>query len=117
MPHIPQEIIDAIIDQLAGLYGSYTFWKTCALVSKSFRLHSQTLLFRSITIHMGRMASLSRLHAVLQGNPHLATHVRELSLSIRLRELLGMLEMPIMDTLTRFTETTSCSCLWLDSHP
>jgi len=109
MPRIPQEIIDAILDHFAGCHESSAVWRTCALVSKSFRPHSQRALFRHITIDAMDRPSLSRLHAVLVDNPRLGTHVRELSLSIRLTESLSQTFETLLDTLIRFTGLTSCT--------
>jgi len=111
MPHIPQEIIDAILDDLAGCLANPADWKACALVSKSFRPYSQSVLFRSITIDT-EDHSLWRLHTVLEDNPHLGTHVRELVLSITPRDLPDILQPLIMDTLARFTGVTSC--IWME---
>lgn len=102
MPHIPQEIIDAILDQFVGCHQSSAIWRTCALVSKSFQPHSQRLLFRSITIN-AELPSLLRLHAILGDSPHLGTHVRKLTVSVT-SEVLETLS----DTLTKFTGVTSC---------
>ena len=112
MPHFPQEIINEILDYLAGSRKSSSFWRTCALVSRSFRPHSQTLLFRSITITTER-PSLSRLHAVLGHNPHLGTHVRHLLLLIGPKSLSQIYEM-LVETLTRLTGVTSCT--WAEAR-
>ena len=106
MPHVPQEIIAAILDQFVGPDHDES-WKTCALVSTSFRPYSQKLLFSSITIH-AEDPSLSRLHAVLESNPHLGMHVQKLNLSIAPRNLSGILETIIVDTLARFPRVTGC---------
>ena len=111
MPDIPQEIIQVVIDQVAGLHRGFAALKACALVSKSFRPHSQKLLFRSITIDT-ELPSLSRLHAVLEDNPQLATHARELTLSIAPRSFPEILGTRVVDILTRFTGVTSC--IWTE---
>jgi len=107
MTYIPQEITDAILEQVAGCHESSDVWRTCALVSTSFRPYSQKLLFRTIKIDTAH-PSLSRLHAVLEDAPHLATHVQELTLSITPRGLTEVLE-TLLDTLTRFTRVTNCT--------
>lgn len=107
MGHIPPELIDAILDQFAGSYESSAIWRTCALVNKSFRPHSQRLFFRSITIDTS-LPALSRLHAVMENNPHLGTHVRELFLFIRPTGSPEILE-TLLGTLQRFTGVTSCT--------
>lgn len=111
MPHIPLEIIDAIIDQISGLHNSSNTWKTCALVSKSFRPHSQRLLYRSILINTGHPSRVLRLHAILEDSPHLAAHVRDLSLLNEPRGLALIFD-TLVDTLARFTRVTNC--IWTE---
>jgi len=113
MPHIPQEIIDAILDHLAGCHESSVVWRTCALASKSLQQYSQKLLFRSITIDTER-PSLSRLHAVLEDNPHLGRHVRELVLFIESGSS-SLIFDTLLNTLIMLTGVTTCT--WVERWP
>jgi len=113
MPHIPQDIIDVILNHLTGLHGSSAVLKTCALVSRCFRSHSQRLSFRSIMVDAvdWNPGPLSRLHLVLKANPHLGTHVRHLSLFLRPRGSSQISE-TLVDTLVWFTGVSSCA--WIE---
>ncbi|KAF8069263.1 hypothetical protein FPV67DRAFT_1115744 [Lyophyllum atratum] len=70
----PQEIIDIIIDELAG--DNRALLK-CSLVSSCFREPSQKSLFRSLYIHLkpDREATNSLLHRVLESNQYISSFV------------------------------------------
>ncbi|KAF9038968.1 hypothetical protein BDZ89DRAFT_392557 [Hymenopellis radicata] len=85
---LPQEIIDAIIDQVAPprqleyIRSSNTpSLRACALVSKSFLPRSQKNIFRQIILcppAEGRTTGRNtpdRLHAVIQSSPWLSSSV------------------------------------------
>ncbi|KAJ6452073.1 hypothetical protein C8R45DRAFT_945871 [Mycena sanguinolenta] len=77
----PQELIDFILGQTDS--ADKETLKSCALVAHSFRPTSQKLIFSTLTIlppGCDSLAALQRLADVLSASPHLALHVRTLSL-------------------------------------
>ncbi|KAF8066490.1 hypothetical protein FPV67DRAFT_1495025 [Lyophyllum atratum] len=78
-PHLPQELINTIIEELADARGTL---RECSLVSDSFRNPSQKQLFHSITIyHDEKNQPRNRaLIDILQSNPRLGTCVESLTL-------------------------------------
>lgn len=80
MPHLPQELIDAIIAQV----DDRKTLRACSLVASSSVFPSQSLLFHTIDLDTPRVLSRKKAYArllhVLTLNPHLGTHVRSLRL-------------------------------------
>ena len=72
-PHLPQEIIDNIIDELSSDKATL---EHCSIVSRSFYVSSRRRLFASIKIDAPRKAVL--LHRLLIRTPDIAWLVHEL---------------------------------------
>jgi hypothetical protein len=81
---IPQDIIDAIIDQLRPYVRGYTTanieeLRQCALVARSWTRRAQLLLFTDIALRSAQ--ACANFHAAICDNPALALYVRRLDLN------------------------------------
>ncbi|KAJ7457233.1 hypothetical protein B0H11DRAFT_1925170 [Mycena galericulata] len=75
VPRVPQEIIDAIVDNVEDM----SSLKACSLVCWAFVPASRTRIFRTICIDM-LSNHAHNLHAVLLRNPDLALYVRDVTI-------------------------------------
>lgn len=78
-PQLPAEISDHIIDYL---YNDHTALLACSLVSPSWRACSQFHIFRYVDISQKHVSE--RLPPVLAAAPHLAAHIRAVTIPITL---------------------------------
>jgi hypothetical protein len=78
-PDIPQEIIDAIIDEL---HGNAEALKSCAMVSRTFYLPSRSKFFSSI--ELDTIDNGDRLHELLVSNPDIPPLIHKFSITINL---------------------------------
>ncbi|KAJ7875654.1 hypothetical protein B0H13DRAFT_2056357 [Mycena leptocephala] len=81
MVALAQELIDAIVDEVATdlaelwlLPQGRANLKACSLVSRTFQVQSQRQLFQMLTLHR----NVDHLAINLAGSPHLASYVRDL---------------------------------------
>ncbi|KAJ6472438.1 hypothetical protein C8R45DRAFT_411433 [Mycena sanguinolenta] len=106
----PQELIDFILGKTDS--ADKGTLESCALVARSFRPTSQKLIFSALTIlppGCDSIAALQRLVDMLSASPHLALHVRTLSLvQPRLRQPCAWMQSDILPTvLFMFTNLAS----------
>jgi len=94
---LPQEIVDAVLDQLATLCQSAHVphneeflnenLRSCAQVSRSFRSHARSLLFSNVTLVVRAKesdpTSSRNLRALLEGDPDLAKLVHAFRLNLK----------------------------------
>ncbi|KAF7354270.1 hypothetical protein MVEN_01115000 [Mycena venus] len=80
MPVLPQELIDAILAELAGPAAHRTL-KACSLVARSFVTASQRGLFRFLTLTSKTVGIVSTRFS---DRPHLALYVRDLHVDIHM---------------------------------
>ncbi|KAJ7868776.1 hypothetical protein B0H14DRAFT_3583553 [Mycena olivaceomarginata] len=82
--HVPQELVDLIVD---GLHDDTPSLKLCSLIARTFTSPAQTLLFNKIEIlppkpdaqgSRSRESPCQRFHDILTLSPHLAPLVHEL---------------------------------------
>ncbi|KAG5644534.1 hypothetical protein DXG03_008188 [Asterophora parasitica] len=86
LPALPQELIDVIIENLAG---DSTNLQACSLVSSSFREPAQRRLFRAIYIHLDETLDASLIHATqITSSPRLASFVESLKIHFHFRSCL-----------------------------
>ncbi|KAJ6582955.1 hypothetical protein DFH09DRAFT_279036 [Mycena vulgaris] len=83
MVSLPQELIDAIIDQVQD----NTSLKSCAIAASPFLSPCQRRIFRSLHVHRGfsgknRRRTLRSTSVFFTASPHLASHVRELIIEL-----------------------------------
>ena len=79
---VPQELIDLIIDRVAGMEeGAFRSLITCSLVSKSFRYRCTKHLFSSIRLSYLRYSD-TRQDSPLQQYPTIAQYIEHLILSV-----------------------------------
>ncbi|KAJ7448012.1 hypothetical protein FB451DRAFT_1289559 [Mycena latifolia] len=81
---LPQDLIEEIIDEIHAESVTHpdvaaSFLKSCALVAPSFLHQSQKHLFSRIELQDGLPASPLRFSELLSRAPHLAEHVRNLT--------------------------------------
>ncbi|GLB43064.1 hypothetical protein LshimejAT787_1205130 [Lyophyllum shimeji] len=76
-PHLPQEIVDEILDHLTG---NTRTLRACSVVSPSFRGASQRKLFHAIVLDIRDSAKVLRLYDALFSNSILASFIRSVSL-------------------------------------
>src|SRR6266545_3468876 len=93
----PQEIVDAVLDQLAELFQNAQVrhkeellnenLRSCMQVSRSFRSHARSLLFSKVTLVVRAKecdpTSSRNLRALLEGDPDLAILVRSFGLHLK----------------------------------
>ncbi|KAJ7735782.1 hypothetical protein B0H16DRAFT_1575344 [Mycena metata] len=72
---LPQELVDAIIDQVEDV----PTVKCCALVSGSFISSAQRKLFRVVRVPVGRRKMTNYSH-FLGESPHIASYIRDLTI-------------------------------------
>ncbi|KAJ7169380.1 hypothetical protein C8R43DRAFT_1103551 [Mycena crocata] len=75
MSDVPQELIDAIIENVHD-----SSLVACSLTARSFVTSSQRRLFRWMSLH--RLAAYERMAVILAGSPQLAQYVLSLALDI-----------------------------------
>ncbi|KIM36981.1 hypothetical protein M413DRAFT_31159 [Hebeloma cylindrosporum] len=104
--HISQELVDKIIDDLAGSVEGIRFYRSlclsrCSLVCKSFLPRSQYHIYRRIKIesegdfmHEFTIKRCQGLCRILTQTPRIATYVRELHLDIQPDDKIGLHETP-----------------------
>ncbi|KAJ7874222.1 hypothetical protein B0H14DRAFT_2569394 [Mycena olivaceomarginata] len=82
--HVPQELVDLIVDDL---HDDTPSLKLCSLIARAFTSPAQTLLFKKIEIlppkpdaqgSRSRDSPCQRFHNILTSSPHLAPLVHEL---------------------------------------
>ncbi|KAJ7150751.1 hypothetical protein C8R46DRAFT_1124049 [Mycena filopes] len=79
MDTLAQELIDCILEEVGPVPSSDL--KSCSLVAKRFRSPSQRLLFRTVTIVLGRYR-YKKLWCELSKAPRLGSYVRDLYVDI-----------------------------------
>ncbi|KAJ7909239.1 hypothetical protein B0H13DRAFT_2661537 [Mycena leptocephala] len=77
VPQVPQEIIDAIINNVDS--EDMASFKACSLVCWAFVPASRTHIFRTISLAMLNDAP-HKLYAMLQRSPHIVLYVRDLEI-------------------------------------
>ncbi|KAF7360103.1 hypothetical protein MVEN_00738700 [Mycena venus] len=77
---LPQELVNAIIDEIHAFTDSAPSLKSCALVARSFLGQSQKNLFAVVKLKENSPASSLRFSNLLSSSLHLAIHVNDLSL-------------------------------------
>ncbi|KAF7360119.1 hypothetical protein MVEN_00740300 [Mycena venus] len=77
---LPQELVDAIVDEIHPFTDSAPSLKSCALVARSFRGQSQKNLFSVVKLKENSPASAIRFNNLLSRSMHLAVYVSDLSL-------------------------------------
>ncbi|KAF8062219.1 hypothetical protein FPV67DRAFT_1507585 [Lyophyllum atratum] len=85
MSHLPQEIVDSIIEEVAKDPWCRRAWlRACCAVSSSFCSAAQKHVFRELEIDLSLRAEtyLKRLHEILTSSPHLALYVEILHLEL-----------------------------------
>ncbi|KAJ6566549.1 hypothetical protein B0H19DRAFT_1066839 [Mycena capillaripes] len=80
MSLLPQELIDAILDELCGTAINTTL-KSCSLVAHAFLVPSQRRLFRFLTLTSKTVPIVS---SGFIERPHLASYVRDLHIDLHL---------------------------------
>ncbi|KAJ6629386.1 hypothetical protein B0H10DRAFT_1363560 [Mycena sp. CBHHK59/15] len=75
VPQVPQEIIDAIVDNVDDVAS----FKACALVCWAFVPISRTHIFRAISLDMLNDAP-HRFYALLRRSPYIALYVKDLTI-------------------------------------
>ncbi|KAF7377192.1 hypothetical protein MSAN_00138700 [Mycena sanguinolenta] len=78
MFHLPQEIVDLILDEI----DAQADLKTLTLLSRTFVVPGQSRLFRTLTLATGTMV---RLSDHLSQSPHIGPYVRDLYLNLHVR--------------------------------
>jgi hypothetical protein len=86
MPHVPQEVINAIVDFVEDPESL----KPCSLASSQFCEPCQRILFHKLSIvqnsvlnsSYGGVMTIERASTTLTRSPHLALYVRDLSISV-----------------------------------
>ncbi|KAJ7474755.1 hypothetical protein FB451DRAFT_1246524 [Mycena latifolia] len=74
VPQVPQEIIDAIVDNVEDV----ATFKACSLVCWAFVPASRTHIFRAVSLDMLNDAP-QKIYAMLLRSPHIALYVRDLT--------------------------------------
>ncbi|KAF8062218.1 hypothetical protein FPV67DRAFT_1585943 [Lyophyllum atratum] len=84
MSHLPQEIVNSIIEELAKDDWDRAWLKACSLVSLSFCSAAQKHIFRQIEINLSLAAEayVKRLHEILTSSPHIVSYVESLILQV-----------------------------------
>ncbi|KAJ7663525.1 hypothetical protein B0H17DRAFT_1144018 [Mycena rosella] len=81
MVNLPQELLDAIIDEVGVKTSSeprdFASLNACSLTARAFLPASQRTLFTSLTLKQYKLAQAS---SVLVSSPHIASYVRDLHL-------------------------------------
>ncbi|KAJ6555203.1 hypothetical protein DFH09DRAFT_1318388 [Mycena vulgaris] len=75
VPQVPQEIIDAIVDNVEDV----ATFKACSLVCWAFVPASRTHIFRAVSLDMLNDAP-HKIYAMLLRSPHIALYVRDLTI-------------------------------------
>jgi len=80
---LPQELVNAIIDEIHLSTDSASSLKFCALVAHPFLHQSQKNLFSLVNLKEGSPASSLHFSRLLSLSPHIAAHVNDLSIQCR----------------------------------
>ncbi|KAJ7196498.1 hypothetical protein GGX14DRAFT_672652 [Mycena pura] len=81
---LPQELLDAIVDNVDNVHDATTL-RSCALIATSFRAPCQRVLFRTLWLYRERSQrrpSLEEASALFTASPHLASYVRDLTVEL-----------------------------------
>ncbi|KAJ7686795.1 hypothetical protein B0H17DRAFT_1071141 [Mycena rosella] len=78
MSQLPQELIEAIVEEVEG----HSNLTACSLVARAFLRPSQSRLFRTKSLRSGAYFAFDQALEVLNRYPHLAVHLRDLTIDI-----------------------------------
>ncbi|KAJ7235266.1 hypothetical protein C8J57DRAFT_1530956 [Mycena rebaudengoi] len=76
MSSLPQELVDSIVSGLDG----YSSLRSCSLVSTSFVVPAQRIIFKSLRLEAGRHLKIEVVGDSLAVSPHIATYIRHLTI-------------------------------------
>lgn len=88
-PPLPQEIIDVIIDQVAGLRkkGTRRTLLSCSLTCKSWLPRSTSHLFNATRVSLHQPDHLELFHSMVKDSTRLANHVRFMDIELEIATL------------------------------